>query len=260
MEANIKIKVSQFTARFMPKHSFEKTCVSLSEITLDVYKNEILSIIGPARSGKTTLLRSINRLNDIYENFTKSGDILLDDRSVYLPDADVADLRRRVGIVFARPVVLPKSILENICFGPKLKGVREKEELMKTAEESLKAAYLWDEVKDRLKDSALSLSGGQQQRLCIARTIALRPEVIMLDEPTSALDPISTSKIEDTLVELKSQYTIILVTNNTKQAARVGTRTAFFLMSKLIEYGYTDQIFTNPKEKQTEDYITGRFG
>ncbi|NUM33946.1 MAG: phosphate ABC transporter ATP-binding protein [Candidatus Brocadiae bacterium] len=260
MEANIKIQISHFTATFKPRYSFEKTCVSLSDITLNIYENEILSIIGPARSGKTTLLRSINRLNDIHENFFKTGDILLDKESVYHARVDVADIRRRVGFVFARPVVLPKSIWENICYGPKLKGISKKEELSQIVEESLKSAYLWDEVKNRLKDSALSLSGGQQQRLCIARTIALKPEVIMLDEPTSALDPISTSKIEDTLVELKSKYTIILVTNNTKQAARVGTKTAFFLMSKLIEYGNTEQIFTNPKEKQTEDYITGRFG
>jgi len=256
----IKLAVRDFSASFLPENRNGKTAVSLKNVTLDVRSNEILSIIGPSRSGKTTLLRSINRLNDLHSNFSSSGDIAIDEKSIFTPETDVTQLRRRAGLVFARPVALPKSIFENIVYGPRIKGVTDRDELSALVEESLKSSYLWEEVKNRLGDSALSLSGGQQQRLCIARIIALRPEIIMLDEPTSALDPVSTSKIEDTLVELKSKYTIILVTNNTKQAARIGDSSAFFLMGSLIESGRTGSMFTNPRDKRTEDYITGRFG
>ncbi|HNY11457.1 MAG TPA: phosphate ABC transporter ATP-binding protein [Candidatus Wallbacteria bacterium] len=256
----VKLQIKQFTLEFSPKNSWEKSVTALSNITIDVLDRQILSIIGPARSGKTTLLRSINRLIELSGNVSIKGDMLLEGESIYSEKLDVSELRRRAGMVFARPVVLPMSIADNIRYGPRLKGVNGRDELMGLVESSLRSAFLWEEVKNRLDSSALALSGGQQQRLCIARIIALKPEIIMLDEPTSALDPVSTARIEDTLMELKSDYTIILVTNNTKQAARVGTRTAFFLMSELVEYGHTNQIFTNPRSKKTEDYITGRFG
>lgn len=257
---DIKLSAKGYSASFLPRGPKERRADSLVSVTLDVRPNEILSVIGPARSGKTTLLRSINRLNDIAPNFSHSGDITIDGKSIYAPGTDVAELRRRAGMVFARPVALPKSIYENIVYGARLKGVRDRAVLDSIVEGSLRSAFLWDEVKNRLKASALALSGGQQQRLCIARVIALNPEIIMLDEPTSALDPISTSKIEDTLTELKAKYTIILVTNNTKQAARIGDRSAFFLTGELVETGPTEEMFTNPRDRRTEDYITGRFG
>jgi len=265
---NIKLQINNYCAYFKEMHipsadyaeTAAKTEKVLDCVNLTIYENEIFSIIGPARSGKTTLLRSINRLNDENLKFSYTGDILFDNESIYSEDIDVSELRRKAGMVFARPVVLPMSIFENIAYGLRLKGINNKDELMSRAEESLKAAYLWEEVKNRLNSPALAISGGQQQRLCIARVIALKPEIIMLDEPTSALDPISTTKIEDTLSELKEKYTIILVTNNTKQAARVGTRTAFFLMGKMVECAATKQLFISPASKETEDYITGRFG
>lgn len=265
---NVKLQINNYCAYFKElqipgpdySESAPKTEKVLESVNLDIYENEIFSIIGPARSGKTTLLRSINRLNDENLKFSYKGDILLDGKSIYQNDTDVSELRRTVGMVFARPVVLPMSIFENIAYGLRLKGINKRDELMARAEESLKASYLWEEVKNRLNSPAQAISGGQQQRLCIARVIALKPEIIMLDEPTSALDPISTTKIEDTLSELKEKYTIILVTNNTKQAARVGTRTAFFLMGRMIECADTEQMFTSPYFKETEDYITGRFG
>ncbi|MEW6620819.1 MAG: phosphate ABC transporter ATP-binding protein PstB [bacterium] len=233
---------------------------ALKSINLEIRANEILAIIGPAKSGKTTFLRSLNRLNDLIHNVKVEGEVHLDGKNIYKEDISLSWLRRKVGMVFALPVPLPGSIFENITYGPKLAGVTSKETLAYLVEKSLNAAFLWDEVKDRLHTSALKLSGGQQQRLCIARTLALEPEVILLDEPCSGLDPISTAKIEEALHKLKKEYTIVLVTNNTKQAARVSDNTAFFLMGNLVEYGLTDHIFTVPQDKRTEDYISGRFG
>ncbi len=232
---------------------------ALRDLTLDIHRNEILSIIGPSNSGKTSFLRSLNRLNDLEPRIRVTGSIRLDGKDIRR-DLAVEDLRKRVGMIFALPMPLPMSIYENIVYGPRMAGVRDKKLLDRLVEESLRSAYLWDEVKDRLRNSAFKLSGGQQQRLCIARTLALRPEVILYDEPCSGLDPISTAKVEESMAELRRDYTIVLVTNNTKQAARVGTRTAFFLMGEMIEIGPTDKIFTSPEDKRTEDYIVGRFG
>jgi len=232
---------------------------ALRDLTLDIHRNEILSIIGPSNSGKTSFLRSLNRLNDLEPRIRVTGSIRLEGKDIRR-DLAVEDLRKRVGMIFALPMPLPMSIYENIVYGPRMAGVRDKKLLDRLVEESLRSAYLWDEVKDRLRNSAFKLSGGQQQRLCIARTLALRPEVILYDEPCSGLDPISTAKVEESMAELRRDYTIVLVTNNTKQAARVGTRTAFFLMGEMIEIGPTDKIFTSPDDKRTEDYIVGRFG
>ncbi|MGB8951197.1 MAG: phosphate ABC transporter ATP-binding protein [Candidatus Aminicenantales bacterium] len=232
---------------------------ALKNLSLDVYTNEILSIIGPANSGKTSFLRCCNRLIDFEPNLKLEGTVLLDGRNVYR-DLDPETLRKRVGMIFALPVPLPLSIYENVVYGPRLSGVRQKNILDALVEESLKASYLWDEVKDRIHSSALKLSGGQQQRLCIARTLALNPEVILFDEPCSGLDPISTAKVEESMFALKKNHTLILVTNNSKQAARVGTRTAFFLMGDLVEVGETEKIFTAPGDSRTNDYIIGRFG
>jgi phosphate transport system ATP-binding protein len=232
---------------------------ALGRLSLDIYKNEILSIIGPSNSGKTSFLRALNRLNDLESHMRMSGSIYLDGKDIY-KDMEAEDLRKRVGMIFALPIPLPLSIYDNIVYGPKMAGTRDKKALSATVEKSLRAAYLWDEVKDRLRSSALKLSGGQQQRLCIARTLALEPDVILFDEPCSGLDPISTAKVEESMSELKRSHSIVLVTNNTKQAARVGTRTAFFLMGELIEIDDTEKIFTAPKDQRTNDYIVGRFG
>jgi len=232
----------------------------LKDLNLEVPANKILGIIGPSGSGKTTFLKALNRMNDLEFGSRLDGKILLDGKDIYDPEYDVIALRKKVGIVFAMPVPLPMSIYENVVYGPRLSGVSNKNRLDELVEKSLKSAYLWDEVKDRLKTSGMRLSGGQQQRLCLARVLSMEPEAILLDEPSSGLDPISTAKIEDALTELKSEYTIILVTNNTKQAARVSDNTAFFLMGELIEIGTTSQIFSSPQKKQTDDYITGRFG
>jgi len=231
----------------------------LRGLSLEIVPNEILSIIGPANSGKTTFLRSLNRLNDLDPGFRKTGTILLDGRDIDR-EFGIEDLRKRVGMIFALPIPLPISIFDNVTYGPRLAGVRGKAALDRIVEESLRAAYLWDEVKDRLRSSGQKLSGGQQQRLCIARTLALQPDVILFDEPCSGLDPISTAKVEDSMMELRKSHTVVLVTNNTKQAARVGTRTAFFMMGEMVEVGPTDGIFTSPADKRTEDYIVGRFG
>jgi len=230
---------------------------ALKNINLEIYPNEILAIIGPANSGKSSFLRAINRLAEL-DDARINGEIKID--GININDIPVNELRRRVGMIFATPVVLPGTIYKNIVYGPKMHNRYTKKELDELVYFSLNSAGLWDEVKDRLWDSASCLSGGQQQRLCIARTIALKPEVIMMDEPCSGLDPISTAKIEKTMLDLIERFTFILVTNNTKQAARVSTRTAFFLNGELIEVGPTQQIFTAPKDKRTNDYIIGRFG
>jgi phosphate transport system ATP-binding protein len=248
-----KIVVEDFSA------SFDGAAV-LRNISLEVCERERLAIIGPASSGKTTFLRSLNRLNDLAPNFSKTGRILLDGQDIFGSDVDVAALRRRVGMVYAVPVPLPWSIYENLTYGPRLAGIRSRGRLDEIVESCLKSAFLWDEVKDRLQEPAANLSGGQQQRMCLARVLALEPEVLLLDEPCSGLDPISTAKIEDALAQLRSKYSVVLVTNNTKQAARASDRTAFFLMGELVECGPTAQVFTNPKHQRTSDYITGHFG
>ncbi|MGH2592351.1 MAG: phosphate ABC transporter ATP-binding protein [Anaerolineae bacterium] len=232
----------------------------LTDISLAIYANEIAALFGPAGGGKSTLLRILNRLNDLVSGTMMSGRVLLDGRDIYAPDVDVIDLRRRVGIVFAQPMPLPMSIRANIEYGPRLAGLRNSARLADIVERSLRAAALWDELKDRLNESGFAISGGQQQRLCLARVLALEPEVILLDEPMSGLDPISTAKIEDSLQQLKQTYTIVIVPHNIQQAARVADHAAFFLQGSLIEDGPGKQLFTNPRDKRTEDYVTGRFG
>lgn len=232
----------------------------LKNLSIEIDSNEILGIIGPSGSGKTTFLRTLNRMNELEPGFLLDGEVLLDGKNIYDAGYDPVELRKKVGIVFAMPVPLPMSIYENIVYGPRISGESNKTRLDELVEKSLTAAFLWDEVKDRLKLSGLRLSGGQQQRLCLARVLAMEPDVILLDEPCSGLDPISTSKIEDALTVLKKDYTIILVTNNVKQASRVSDKTAFFLLGDLVEVGDTQKIFTSPKKKETDDYITGRFG
>jgi phosphate transport system ATP-binding protein len=233
---------------------------ALRSINIRIPANRILGIIGPSGSGKTVFLRALNRLTDLVPEIRVQGQILLDEQDIYHPAFDPVGLRKRVGMVFALPIPLPMTIYDNITFGPVLSGVTDRARLDALVESSLKSAFLWDEVKDRLRLPALRLSGGQQQRLCLARILAMEPEVILLDEPCSGLDPISTSEIEHALTILKKDYTIVLVTNNTKQAARIADNTAFFLMSEMVEYGPTETIFTVPRDTRTSDYITGRFG
>jgi phosphate transport system ATP-binding protein len=225
---------------------------------MEIYANEILSVIGPANSGKTTFLRALNRLNDLEINFRMSGIVEFDRKDIYSIDAQI--LRRKIGMVFALPIPLPMSIFDNVAYGMRMHGIDNNKRLQEAIEEALKKAYLWDEVKDRLDDSAFKLSGGQQQRLCIARTLAVEPEVILFDEPCSGLDPISTAKVEEAMLKLKQDYTLILVTNNVKQSARIGDKTAFFLNGELIEIDETKKIFTAPLDKRTDDYIRGKFG
>lgn len=232
---------------------------ALKGINLNIQANEITAFIGPSGCGKSTLLKSLNRMNDLVEGCRITGSILLDGEEIY-GDMDINLLRKRVGMVFQKPNPFPMSVYDNIAYGPRTHGIRSKAQLDDIVEKSLRDAAIWDELKDRLKKSALGLSGGQQQRLCIARALAVQPEVLLMDEPTSALDPISTSKIEDLAVELKKDYTIVMVTHNMQQAARISDKTAFFLMGEVIEFGETEQIFSMPKNKKTEDYITGRFG
>lgn len=233
---------------------------ALKNINLSIDVNEVTAFIGPSGCGKSTLLKSINRMNDLVPGCRITGEMLLDGENIYGGKMDVNGLRKRVGMVFQKPNPFPMSIYDNIAYGPRTHGVRSKAKLDDIVEQSLRQAAIWDEVKDRLKKSALGMSGGQQQRLCIARAIAVQPEVLLMDEPTSALDPISTSKIEDLAVELKKDYTIVMVTHNMQQAARISDKTAFFLLGEVVEYGETEQIFSMPKDKRTEDYITGRFG
>jgi phosphate transport system ATP-binding protein len=233
---------------------------ALKNINLDIKRNEITALIGPSGCGKSTFLRLLNRMNDLITGARLEGKILLNGMDIYAPEAESADIRRRVGMVFQKPNPFPKSIFNNVAYGPMLHGIKNKRGLNKIVESSLRAAALWDEVKDDLHKSALSLSGGQQQRLCLARALAMEPEILLMDEPTSALDPISTSKIEELVMDLKTAYTVIIVTHNMQQAARISDKTCFFYMGELIESGATDQIFTLPQERQTENYITGRFG
>ncbi len=233
---------------------------ALHNIDMVIPKQQVTAYIGPSGCGKSTLLRCINRMNDLVDGVRIDGKILLDEQNIYDKSVNVADLRRRVGMVFQKPNPFPKSIYENVAYGLRLQGVKDRRTMDGVVEDALKSAALWDEVKDRLHDSAFGLSGGQQQRLVIARAIAIEPEVLLLDEPASALDPISTLKIEELIYELKNKYTIVIVTHNMQQAARVSDYTAFMYMGKLIEYGDTKTLFTNPHQKQTEDYITGRYG
>jgi len=232
---------------------------ALQDVSMDIEANEVTAFIGPSGCGKSTLIKTLNRMNDLIEGCKITGEILLDDENIY-NSIDVNLLRKRVGMVFQKPNPFPMSVYDNIAFGPRTHGVKNKRELDEIVEKSLHNAAIWDEVKDRLKKSALGLSGGQQQRLCIARALSVSPDVLLMDEPTSALDPISTGKIEDLILELKKDYTVIIVTHNMQQATRISDKTAFFLLGEVIEFGDTEQIFTMPREKRCEDYITGRFG
>ena len=253
LSPNPKIRIENLT------YAYGDT-VALRDVTLDVPANAVTVVFGPAGGGKTTLLRLINRLNDRVEGTRMSGRILLDGQDIYAPGVDVIALRRRVGMVFALPLPLPGTVRENVEVGPRLAGVTDRARLDEIVYRSLVQAALWDEVKDRLDDPASALSGGQQQRLCLARSLALEPEVLLLDEPTSGLDPISTARIEETLLELKKRYTIVIVPHSVQQAARVADYAAFFLMGELVEWQPGDLLFTNPRDQRTEDYITGRFG
>lgn len=232
---------------------------AIKNISMDIPENEITAFIGPSGCGKSTVLKSLNRMNDLVPKCRITGDILLDGKDIY-HNTDVNELRRRVGMVFQQPNPFPMSIYDNIAYGPKTHGIHSKSKLDDIVEKTLHQAALWDDVKDKLRKSALALSGGQQQRLCIARALAVNPEVLLMDEPTSALDPISTTKIEDLAMELRGEYTIVIVTHNMQQAGRIADNTAFFLLGEVIEYGRTEQIFGSPKDKRTEDYISGRFG
>ena len=232
---------------------------ALKNINLDIESKKVTALIGPSGCGKSTFLRTLNRMNDLIDNVKITGEIIIGGKNIY-KDIDEIDLRKKVGMVFQKPNPFPMSIYDNVAYGPRLHGVKDKETLDEIVEKSLMGAALWEEVKDRLKKSALGLSGGQQQRLCIARTIAVSPEIILMDEPTSALDPISTIKMEELMYELKKKYTVIIVTHNMQQAGRIADKTAFFLSGEVVEYGDTSDIFYKPRDKRTEDYITGRFG
>ena len=253
MSNKIKVKVENLNLYYGENHA-------LKDVNMDIQENAVTAFIGPSGCGKSTFLKTLNRMNDLVDGVRIDGKVLLDGEDIYDPSVDTTILRKKVGMVFQQPNPFPKSIYDNIAYGPRLFGVHKKAELDIIVEKALKQAAIWDEVKDRLKKSALGLSGGQQQRLCIARTLAVEPEVILMDEPTSALDPISTSRIEDLAIELKNGYTIIMVTHNMQQATRISDNTAFFLLGEMIEYDKTEQLFSMPKNKKTEDYITGRFG
>ncbi|MEK6756708.1 MAG: phosphate ABC transporter ATP-binding protein PstB [Bacteroidota bacterium] len=234
--------------------------LALNEVSLDIKPNHVTALIGPSGCGKSTFLRALNRMNDLIDDARTSGEVLVDNINVYRDDVDVVELRKKVGMIFQKSNPFPKSIYDNVAYGPRINGIHDTKTLAEIVESSLERAALWDEVKDDLKKSGLALSGGQQQRLCIARALAVNPEVLLMDEPASALDPIATAKIEELIYELKSNYTIVIVTHNMQQAARVSDLTAFFYLGKIIEFNDTKTIFTSPKEKQTEDYVTGRFG
>ena len=241
-------------------HLYYGETEALKGINMDIQKNEITALIGPSGCGKSTFLKTLDRMNDLIPSVRITGQVLLNGQDIYEKDVDVNELRRRVGMVFQKPNPFPMSIYDNVAYGPRIHGIHSKSELDAIVEKSLKGAALWDEVSDRLKKSALGLSGGQQQRLCIARALAVEPEVLLMDEPTSALDPISTLKIEDLMDELKSKYTVAIVTHNMQQATRIADYTAFFLVGEVVEYAATTELFSSPKDSRTEDYITGRFG
>ena len=253
MEKKIKIQVRDLNLYYGQNHA-------LHGVNMDIKENSVTALIGPSGCGKSTFLKCINRMNDLVDNVRIEGSIEIDGENIYAPSVDTTVLRKKVGMVFQQPNPFPMSIYDNIAYGPRVHGIKDKKALDQIVEESLQGAAIFNEVKDRLKKSAMGLSGGQQQRLCIARALAVQPEVLLMDEPTSALDPISTSKIEELASELKSQYTIVMVTHNMQQAVRISDYTAFFLLGDLIEYGETQKIFEQPKDKRTEDYITGRFG
>jgi phosphate transport system ATP-binding protein len=250
---NYRIEVEDLNVYFDEAHI-------LKDISINIQKNMVTSLIGPSGCGKSTFIRTLNRMNDLIDSFKMEGNVLLDGNNIYDPKVDVVDLRKKVGMVFQKPNPFPKSIFDNVAYGLRIHGVSDKDFIEQRVEESLKEAALWDEVKEKLDKSAMGLSGGQQQRLCIARTIAVEPEVILMDEPCSALDPISTTKIEDLIHKLKKDFTIIIVTHNMQQATRVSKYTAFFLNGEIVESGLTDKLFIEPEDKRTEDYITGRFG
>ncbi|WP_029522629.1 phosphate ABC transporter ATP-binding protein PstB [Persephonella sp. KM09-Lau-8] len=260
MSEKEKIKVKDLYFWYSGQGYPDKEKAALKGINLPVYENKVTALIGPSGCGKTTLLRCFNRMHDLYPGNKYEGEILLDGTNILSDNIDLIDLRSRVGMVFQKPTPFPMSIFDNVAYGLKLRGIRDKAELEERVEKALRQAALWDEVKDRLKESATGMSGGQQQRLVIARALAVEPEVLLFDEPTSALDPISTSKIEELVVQLKETVTILIVTHNMQQAARVSDYTAFMYLGELIEFDKTDIIFTAPKEKLTEDYVSGRFG
>ncbi|MBI1933739.1 MAG: phosphate ABC transporter ATP-binding protein [Ignavibacteriales bacterium] len=250
---NIKISADKLSLYYSEK-------IALKEISVNIPEKQVTAFIGPSGCGKSTFLRVINRMNDLIPNVKINGKILVDGIDIYEKDIDVVNLRKRIGMVFQKSNLFPKTIYENIIYGPSINGIKNKKILDEIVDTTLRQSAIWDEVKDRLNESALSLSGGQQQRLCIARALAVKPDIILMDEPASALDPISTAKIEELIHELKENYTIVIVTHNMQQAARVSDKTAFFYLGELIEFDNTSKIFTNPNKKQTEDYITGRFG
>jgi phosphate transport system ATP-binding protein len=250
---DIKIEVKELSLYYGEKKA-------LKEISMEIPRNKVTALIGPSGCGKSTFLRSINRMNDLIPSVKITGEMLVEGVNIYDKDVDVVNIRKKIGMVFQKSNPFPKSIYENIAYGPRINGIKDKTELDQIVETSLRQAAIWDEIKDRLGDSAMGLSGGQQQRLCIARTLAVSPDIVLMDEPASALDPISTSKIEELVHQLKEQYTIIIVTHNMQQAARTSDYTAFFYLGELIEMDKTKSIFTKPSKKQTEDYITGRFG
>lgn len=249
----VKIQANDLQLHYGDKHA-------LKGVSMDIEENQVTALIGPSGCGKSTFLKCINRMNDLVENVKIEGSILLDGDDIYAPKVDLTLLRKRIGMVFQSPNPFPMSIYDNVAYGSKVHGVKSKQRLDEIVERSLRGAALWDEVKDRVKKSALGLSGGQQQRLCIARALAVEPEVLLMDEPTSALDPISTMKIEELMSELRSKYTVVIVTHNMQQAARISDKTAFFLVGEMIEYNDTEKLFSMPTDKRTEDYITGRFG
>ena len=253
MSNKIKVKVENLNLYYGENHA-------LKDVSMDIQENAVTAFIGPSGCGKSTFLKTLNRMNDLVDGVRIDGKVLLDGEDIYDPSVDTTILRKKVGMVFQQPNPFPMSIYDNIAYGPRVHGIRDKKRLDQIVEESLRGAAIFDEVMDRLKKSAMGLSGGQQQRICIARALAVQPEVLLMDEPTSALDPISTSKIEDLMEDLKKKYTVIVVTHNMQQATRVSDQTAFFLVGEMVEFGDTKQIFSYPQDKRTEDYITGRFG